>query len=299
MVSARISLVLLATMCILTGGVGCQPVSDTAAAGDTSSDPFSGRSAAPEVLTRARRVVAAHGGIEAWQSASTLRYTQSLFIPGDSIPWVATETVENTPIHRLYQDWSSHGGSLTWDGREVWTVDWGLPNPPRLMPFLNYYALVTPWLTLDPEAVLEAGEPAVIPGEGDTLYETLTVRLPADQTRPPTAGYYRMYLDPEDGRMRAMAYTVTYGPLLDAMGLPPEVTEMGPIIHVYESYESVGGLLLPTQYRTVGPDAVRYGDHRVEGWRIDAEFDERRMSKPAQAVVDSTPHSRQVTTGGA
>jgi hypothetical protein len=161
------------------------------------------------------------------------------------------------------------------------------------MPFLNYYSLVTPWLALDDQVTLEASGPAAIPGGDSTRFETLTITLPADTARPPVAGYYRLFLDPASGRMRAMAYTVTYGPLLDAMGLPEGVNGMGPITHVYDDYATVGGLLLPTRYHTVGIDGSRYGDHEVVGWETGVPFDESRMAKPANATVDDSPHTRR------
>jgi hypothetical protein len=275
--------------------LGCSPQSgrERDDGARTDADAFRRARATPEAVALARTVINAHGGVDAWRAAKTLRYTQSLFIPGDAKAWVATETVEQTPGRRLYQDWRSHGGSLTWDGVEVWTVNWALQNPPKLMPFLNYYSLVTPWLALDDQVTLEVSGHAPIPGGDSTQFATLTITIPLDTTRPPVAGYYRLFLDPTSGRMRAMAYTVTYGPLLDAMGLPENVNAMGPITHVYDDYATVGGLLVPTKYHTVGTDGARYGDHEVVGWEIGVAFDESRMAKPADAAVDDSPFTRR------
>ncbi len=259
-------------------------------------DAFRQANATPEAVSLARRVIDAHGGIEAWRAAKTLRYTQTLLIPGGDKPWVATETVEETPVRRLYQDWSSHGGSLVWDGKEVWAVDWGLPNPPKLMPFLNYYSLITPWLALDEGVTIEASSQALIPGGDSTKYDTVTIRVPSDISGPPVAGYYRVLIDPTSNRMKAMSYSVTYGPILDAMGVPDGVTEMGPITHVYDEYTTVGGLLVPTRYHTVGPDGSLAGDHQVGGWGVGAAFDESRMVKPTNAVVDTSSFNRRNAT---
>jgi len=274
--------------------LGCSPEAGRGRDGSaTGAGALRRAQATPAALALAQKVIDAHGGVEAWRATKTLRYTQSLFIPGDSIPWVATETVEQAPVRRLYQDWKSHGGSLTWDGKEVWTVNWGLENPPKLMPFLNYYSLITPWLSLDEQVSLDASAPAAIPGGDSTQFATLTIRFAPDTTRPPVAGYYRLFLDPANGRMRAMAYTVTYGPLLDSMGIPEGTNEMGPITHVYDGFTTVGGLLVPARYHTVGTDGALYGDHHVVGWEVDVAFDESRMVKPRNATVDDSPHTRR------
>lgn len=269
-------------------GGGLPPSSERQA--DTA---FANAHATPAAIALARRVIDAHGGIEAWQRARTVRYTQSLSIPGETTPWIATETAETAPARRLYQDWTSPGGSLVWDGHDVWTRGWKLGNPPKLMPFLNLNSLITPWLALDEGAILETSDAMCeIPGEPNARYETVTVRAPADSTRPPVAGFYRIFLDPKDGHMKAMSYSVTYGPLLDAMGLPPEMEEMGPITHVYDSYARVGGLLVPTRYHTVGTDGMLYGEHDVRDWAVGVKFDETRMKRPADAVLDQSSHRR-------
>ena len=258
-----------------------------------SGAAFHGARGEPNVSALARRLVEAHGGLGAWMRAGTLRYTSKLVFSGQDKPWVSTETVEQTPVRRLYQDWTSHGGSLSWDGKDVWTVGWALPNPPRLMPFLTYYALITPWLVFDHGVTVESAGEATIPGGDGTRYPSFMVRIAADTTRPVAAGYYRILVDPGSGRMKAVAHTITYGPLLDRMGLPPTVTEIGPVTHVYDAYTTVGGLLLPTRYHTVGPDGAPAGEHEITGWKVGVPFDQSRMKRPPGAVIDSGPYARK------
>lgn len=258
-----------------------------------SAAAFHGETGEPAVTALARRLVEAHGGLRPWMRAGTLHYTEKLTFSGQDRPWVSTETIEQTPVRRLYQDWTSHDGSLVWDGREVWTVGWKLPNPPRLMPFLTYYALITPWLVFDHGVTVENAGEATIPGGDGTKYPSFMLRIPADTTRPVVASYYRILVDPGTGRMKAVAHTISYGPLLDRMGLPPATTEIGPVMHVYDAYTNVGGLLLPTRYHTVGPDGSPAGEHVITGWQVGAPFDESRMKKPARAVVDKSPYARR------
>jgi hypothetical protein len=279
--------------CAVAVGCAKRGGSDQRAAAPDSGATFHGAKGEPSVTALARRLVEAHGGIRPWMAVRTLRYTEKLVFEGQDKPWVSIETVEETPVRRLYQDWPSHGGSLVWDGREVWTVRWGLPNPPKLMPFLNYYSLITPWLAFSHGVSVEPGGDAVIPGGDGTRYPSVTLRFPADTTRPPVAGYYRILVDPATGRMKAMSYTITYGPFLDRIDLPSRATSTGPITNVYDEYARVGGLLLPTRYHTVGPDGKPAGEHEVTGWAVDVPFDESRMKKPRNAVVDTDLPSRK------
>jgi hypothetical protein len=286
------SLALLA-LAVAVSGCSKGGKSEPERAAADSGGTFHGARGEPNVTALARRVIEAHGGIRPWMGVGTVSYTEKLVFSGQDKPWVSRETIEETPVRRLYQDWISHGGSLAWDGKEVWTVHWGLPNPPRLMPFLTYYALITPWLVFDHGVTVESAGEATIPGGDGTRYPSFMLRIPADTTRPAVAGYYRILVDPATGRMKAVAFTITYGPLMDRMGLPPRVAEIGPMMHVYDEYKTVGGLLLPTRYHTVGPDGSPAGDHTVTAWKLGAPFDESRMKKPANAVVDKDSYSRR------
>ncbi len=258
----------------------------------------------PTALTSsalADRITQAHGGMEAWNGASSVRYEHTLYFPeradgATPSPWVSREVVERGPAGRVYQDWTSHGGTIAWDGSEVWSTDWVLGNPPKMMPYLVYYGLVAPWVAHDPNVTLDEPGREAIPGDSSRTYVTLTIRMPRDPSRPPTAGYLKIFADPESYEMKALSYNVTYGPMLDIMGLPPGMAEMGPITHVYDEYAEVGGLRVPVKYHTVGPDGSLAGTHDVKDWSFDQPFDEGRMRKPADAVVDDARDERRVAS---
>jgi hypothetical protein len=276
---------------------GCAKRADTGGhgAGADSGASFHGGQGEPSVAALARRVVEAHGGIPHWMAVRTVRYTEKLTFAGQDKPWVSTETVEEGPLRRLYQDWKNHGGSLTWDGKEVWTVDWNLPNPPALMPYLNYYSLITPWLVFTPGVSVEDSGEATIPGGDGTRYPSFTLRFAIDTTLPPVASFYKILVDPKTGRMKATTYAISYGPFLDRLGLPPQATETEPITHVYDEFTRVGGLLLPSRYHTVASDGSPVGSHEVTGWELNVPFDESRMKKPPNAVVDTASFARKQT----
>ncbi len=239
----------------------------------------------------AERIVNAHGGAERWGAISAMSYEHQLEFPGAERPWISRETIEQSPTRRLYHDYPSHGGSLTWDGNEVWTVDWSLDNPPRLMPFLSYYSLITPFLTLHEGVELEGPGLGKLPKD-DREYLTLTLRLPKDESRPPTAGYYTLFADKATYEVKGVAYNVVFGRLLDLMEMPADVEQMGPMTHVFTETATVDGILVPTAYWTQSPNGGVAGRHVARNWSFKAEFDESRMKKPDNAVVDYAPYSR-------
>lgn len=272
-------------------------VDDGSAARGSSTFPWRARaeqleSARAEAHLLAAKVVVAHGGASAWRAAPTISFEHELEFPGIDKPWVSRETVENSPTRRLYHDYPNQGGQLTWDGTDVWSVDWKLGNPPRIQPFLSLYSLITPFLTLDPLVALEATGTGRLPKD-ETDYLTLTVRPVFDSKRPPTAGYYTMYIDPETFRMKGVAYNVVFGHMLDLMELPPEAVEMGPMTHVFDEMAMVDGIVVPVRYWTQGPGGGVAGTHVVRDWSFRKQFDESRMQRPANAVVDSSPHQRK------
>jgi hypothetical protein len=245
--------------------------------------------AAPEDL--AARLAAAHGGRSAWEAASTVSYDHTLEFDGDEgRHWRSIEVIERS-TGRAYHEYPNHGSRLAWDGREVWTLDWSLGNPPRVMIKLTQYSLIAPFLSLVPGARLEAASAASLPGEKQPL-PTFIVRFPRDPSQPPSAVYYRLYLEPATSRLRALEYAVGYGPLLDLMEAPPGASQVGPIIHVYDEWASVDGVLVPTRYHTVGTDGAIYGKHVVTGWSLRKPFSADRLVRPPAGVVDTSSDVR-------
>lgn len=236
------------------------------------------------------RLADAHGGLARFLAATTIRYQHELVIPGDpGPPWRSVEAVDLSSGH-VYQTWPNHGSTLGWDGRDTWTLDWKLDNPPKVMVYLNQVALLAPWQSATRDARLVAGI-ASLPGD-PTLYQTLTVTFPDDPSRPPKAVYYKIFMDPASGRMRGLEYAVSFGRLLDLMGVDTGVNKVGPIIHLYDDWTTVEGLLLPTRYHTIGGDGVVYGRHEVGGWELDIPFDPAWRARPAGAVIDTSSHLR-------
>ena len=245
---------------------------------------------AHEAREIARKILEAQGGAEPWQAAPTISYDHELIFGGQGMPWISREVVDRA-TRRVYQDWPNQGSKLAYDGNAVWTVDWNLGNPPKVMPYLTFNTITAPWLLLLPDVEVDGASTGKLPGD-ETEYVTVTLRLPQDPARPPVAVYYKMYADPRSYALRATAYAVNYGALLDGMGLPSDVAELGPMIHVFDEWTDVDGLRLPVKYHTIGADGGIYGQHTVKNWALDRKFDEARMNRPENGVLDMSSHLR-------
>ncbi len=76
------------------------------------------------------------------------------------------------------------------------------------------------------------------------------------------------------------------------MGAAPGVEQVGPIIHVYDAWAQVDGLLVTTRYHTVGPDGAIYGRHTVTGWSLRKPFDATRLVPTPDSVIDTSSDIR-------
>lgn len=240
------------------------------------------------------KMIEAHGGMEAWQSAPTVSFRHTLVSPQDpEDPWVSIETTEQGS-RRTYQEWPRDGARIAWDGKTVWSTDWKRLNPPKFMVNLAYYFLNLPWLTQDPGVNLAMEGRGGVPND-DRDY--LKVKMTFDPGTGETPDdYYVIYIDPDTYRMRATEFVVTYGPMLDIFGVPAEVKFIGPIIHSYSEFTTVDGLVVPVAYSTFTPTGQLYGEHTVENWSFSKAFDETRLEMPEGAVIDtSDPKARKAT----
>lgn len=243
----------------------------------------------------ARRVVMeminAHGGIDRWRSAPTVSYDHEMVDPKHpDDPWRSFQMVEQGS-RRLYQDWPLDGGTLAFDGNEVWTENWGRENPPGMMAFVSYYFLNLPFITQDDGVIIEAPRAGLFPEgtatpDGKT-YDIVRMRYDVDATGASPFEYYDLYIDKQTRLLTAIHYTITYRPLMDLFGVPKEVNFMGPLFKLYEAHTEVGGLIFPTRYVTYR-EGQPYGVHTAGNYSVTRKFDASRLRKTPGAVVDQS-----------
>jgi hypothetical protein len=229
---------------------------------------------AAEVVTK---MIEAHGGMEAWESAPTVAFTEE-FRPGEATSGMPGRVVVQQGSRRAYLDYG--GAQVAWDGEKAWGVNWQVPTPPRFLALLNYYFLNLPWLTQDPGVNLGAPGTGTLPGDAT---EYVTVRMTFDAGVGDTPDdYYLLFVHPETHRLAANEYVVTYRSIL-----PAGVESSQPHVLVYSDYTEVGGLVVPTGY-TIYEDGAIYATAVFSDWSFSMPWDETWMEMPEGAVVDES-----------
>lgn len=225
-------------------------------------------------------MIQAHGGMEAWESAPTVSFTDTWYAPSGESRGSTRVTVEQGR-RRAVLDAVEDSSRIVWDGEKAWSVNYAGGAPPRFMALLNYYFLNLPWLTRDPGVILGP------PGR-TTLWDDPTEYTTVRMTFEPGTGdtpddYYLLYIDPETDRLAGCEYVVTYASLL-----PEGVTHTPPHVLLYDGFTEVDGLLVPTGFTIYLEDHTVYARCTVSDWSFSRPFDPSRMTMPENATVDTT-----------
>jgi hypothetical protein len=225
------------------------------------------------------QMIEAHGGLANWKTAKTVYFEDQWTYPGGQKGPVARITVDQRS-RRAYHDYPDLDATIVWDGEKAWSTNWSMPVPPRFMATLNYYFVNLPWLTKDPGVNLGA------PGVGklwldETEYKTIRVTYDSGVGDTPD-DYYVLYIDPATKLLKACEYIVTYKSIL-----PDGVDQSPPHVLVFESFETVNGLKVPTQF-TIYENEEFYAGCEIGKWSFSKPFDEARMTMPDGAVIDNT-----------
>lgn len=233
---------------------------------------------APEAVELVKAMIETHGGMEEWKTAPTVTFEDQWKRGGKPMGRAARITVEQTG-RRTYHEYTGGDMRLAWDGEKAWSENWEGGAPPRFLALLNYYFVNLPWLTMDDGVNLtDVGTETL----WDDPVEYATVRM----TFEPGVGdtpddYYVLYIHPETKQLKGCRYVVTYKALL------PEGQKSTPEhILIFDNYETVGGLLVPTHFSIYESDRKPYAQCAISHWSFDEPFDETRMAMPDGAVVD-------------
>lgn len=242
------------------------------AAGTTREEPAP--VAAREVPDVVARMIEAHGGMQAWAAAPTVRFTERW---GDGP--ATTVTVEQG-ARRAYQEIAGTNARMAWDGERAWGVEWK-GAPPRFAARLNYYFLNLPWLTMDPGVML--GEPGIGRVFDDTTsYKTVMMTFEPGTGDTPDDSF-ELYIHPVTHRLAACRYVMTYRAVL-----PPGVERAPDHMLVFEEHATVNGLVVPVRYTIHGMDRSVLAACTISDWAFDRPFDAAMVAMPAGAVVDTT-----------
>jgi len=236
-----------------------------------------------------KKMVKAHGGLEAFRDAPSIRYEHEMLDPQrPNDPWISNE-VHHPETRKAYHDWPRDEARLGFDGEHVWSVDWKRQNPPSMMSGVSFFFLCLPWITQDAGAHLQVMDKKKV-AEIDPDRSLLTVRLTFEDASE--FEYYELYIDPRSSLLVGVEYTVTSPAMLRLFGAPPEQEFIGPLLKVYAKHTEVQGLVLPARYDTY-VQGRRYGLHWARNYELDLPFDEERARIPEDGVVDESETVRR------
>ncbi len=245
------------------------------------------------------KMIIAHGGIQKWREAKTLRFDNIFFNPAAgqmewSSPWWVSHEVIDLKKRRTYHDWPLDQAQLAYDGEKVWTIGWKTANMPKFQAMFFFYFVSLPWLTQDANVRLGVPGKGKLPGSAKD-YLTVEMGFAAAPTVGKTAkDFYKLYIDPDTYLLQAYEYGIGFGALLDAMGLPADQEVFGPILRIHDKFITVAGLKFPAEFHTTALDGSQtYGHHVVINYSLREAFDETRMKMPAAAVIDQSRAERQ------
>lgn len=228
------------------------------------------------------RMVDAHGGLDPWQAVEVIGFNFFTKNSGNPNPWFSRETTDRRS-GRAILDWPYLDASIVWDGSEVWSVNWPVQIPPGFFTRLTYSFITMPWLTQSSGARLEATGTGKLPND-DTQYATVRMTLPHRSASIPGT-YYELFIDPSSHLLKAIGFDLAHPGMVANPDQP-----LGPNYHVFEEYSEYAGLTIPTYYVSYGFNQRNKKKssaiHVVFDLTLNESFDEARMEKPIDAVVD-------------
>lgn len=241
------------------------------------------------------KMIQAHGGYDQWKSLKTLSFSNVMHSESLGFVrfWISDQTIDMQK-RRSYQDWPLFGSQLTHDGSEVWTTNWRVGNPPNHQHSVYYYYVNLPWLTQDSNVKL--GEVTKLKHDA---FKNEVYKVRMSFTEVPTIGKsqkdsFTLYIDSETYLLNGYEYTVSYGPMLDVLNIPATQESFGPMLRINTYTGDVDGLKFPMLMTTKSADLKQqYGDHAIYNYKINGQFDEQRMIKPSNAVVDTSEDIRK------
>ncbi|WP_462248711.1 hypothetical protein [Ekhidna sp.] len=251
--------------------------------------------ASKETKSIIEKMLDAHGGYDKWKSIKTMSFSNVMHSQQLGVLrfWIHDQVVD-MKSRRLYQDWPLVGSKLSFDGEKVWSVDWRVANPPAHQQSVFFYYLNMPFLTQDDHVILGKSELVEHKAFDNKVY-----KVEMSYKKAPTVGKterdsYILYIDSETYLLMGYEYSLTYGPILDAVGAPKGQDSFGPVLRKNNYFAEVNGLKFAVLFTS--HDAAmtaQYGDHAIYNFELDVAFDESRMSPPANAVIDPAIDKRQ------
>lgn len=235
-------------------------------------------------------MIEAHGGFDTWTNAKTVSFEHILHIPNG--PWMVKHEAVDLNTRKTYQDWPLLEAKLSFDGEKTWTQGWPQPfMPPKAAVYTGFMPGNIVWLTQDESVSLSESRTGSFAGDPEGSESTYYI---VRMTYEGGSDYYDLYIHTDTHVLRGFETIVTYGGLLDSMGLPPQMTSWGPMYHNFRSYQEVDGLIFPESWITrMVQDNREIGQHLLINHSLTEPFDASRMEMPTDAVLDTSSAERK------
>lgn len=238
-------------------------------------------------------MVEAHGGIERWRAAPSIRFDNIMhnnYHGKQEFAWWVAHEVIDQKTRQAWQEWPLDDSRIGFDGEQVWSINWNRGNPSAFMVHFFYYFVNLPWLTQDEGVILS--EPAQFdwPGMDKSVYEVRMTFEDAPTIGKSAKDYYVLYIDPDTYRLVGYQYANGYQPLLDIMNMPEGKEVFGPLWRLITRYEEVDGLLFPSAFRTM-PEADEriVGNHVILNIDISMPFEADKAIPPKGSIAFAGP----------
>ncbi len=188
-------------------------------------------------------------GSATFRAQAALSYDFELEFGGK--PALAGRVLMRTDLSRVRIDLPS-GPVLLWDGTDAW-----VSPAAAVVPRARFHLLTWPYFLAAPHKLRDPGTRLVTEGNRPLFgAEVPTARLTfAPGTGDTPDDWYSVYRDPKTDRLSALACIVTYGKTLEEANKEPHSL-------VYDGFEDVSGVAIPTHWRLYAWDADKgpFGD---------------------------------------
>ncbi|CAM4375065.1 DUF6503 domain-containing protein [Zobellia roscoffensis] len=181
-----------------------------------------------ETISLLDRCIAAHGGIDVWNSFTALSYTVNE--KGREV-----KQLTNIKDRRAYL--KSKDFEVGFDGKTAWAFPDASKIPGKSASFyynLDFYFIGIPFLLKDPGVIATDEGNSVVNGKS---YETLKITFGSEIGLTPEDIYY-LYIDPETSRLEILTYSVSFFDK-DNAGINSA--------KVYSNYKEVQGIMIPAK----------------------------------------------------
>lgn len=229
-----------------------------------------------------QRAIDAHGGMRAWAAAGTLAFDFDYVVVGKPEARRYSRSRVDMKSRRAVQVelGTDADATLGWDGKEAWIRPdaEAFPSDPRFWATTPFYFVGLPWVLADDGAQVAQLPDEVVAATGiDQPLPTLKVTYEAGVGDAPD-DFYVLHLRPDDGRIAAVRYIVSYPDFHPDGGHSPEK------LLVWSEMTTVDGLTFATHY-----DSYMWNDGKPGEVVTTVEVANFEVGKPVPVAAFSAP----------